>query len=174
MRIGWATKLKKMCIKNSFIFPMIFTGILFLSSCSTTKNLPEGEALYIGQKKMQIDSLPKTQTGHIVWEEIEAVLSASPNNSLFGSATMRYWPPVGLWIYNRYVNAKTKLGKFIFDKLATKPVLISTINPDIRVKVANTLLHDYGYFTGTVSYALFPHAKNYSKRRCMNYLSDVS
>ncbi|KAA6343621.1 Outer membrane protein assembly factor BamA [termite gut metagenome] len=152
-----------MCIKNSFIFPSVFIGILLLSSCSTTKNLPEGEALYIGQKKTQTESLSKTQTGHIALEEIEAVLSAAPNNSLFGSSTMRYWPPVGLWIYNRYVNSKTKLGRFIFDKLATKPVFISTINPDIRVKVANNLLHDYGYFNGTVGYELFPHAKNPKK-----------
>ncbi|KAA6339556.1 Outer membrane protein assembly factor BamA [termite gut metagenome] len=152
-----------MCIKNSFIFLIVFTGILVLSACSTTKNLPEGEALYTGQKKMQTENLLKTQTGHIAWEEIEAVLSAAPNNSLFGSATVRYWPPVGLWIYNRYVNSKTKLGRYLFDKLAAKPVFISTINPDIRVKVANNLLHDYGYFNGTVGYELLSYAKNPKK-----------
>jgi outer membrane protein assembly factor BamA len=161
-----------MRIKKILVFPVFFTGILLVSSCSTTKNLPEGEALYIGQKKMKIENLSKTQTGHLALEEIKAVLSASPNNSLLGSSTMRYGPPVGLWIYNRYVNSKTKVGKFIFDKLAAKPVFISTINPNIRVKVANNLLHDYGYFNGTVGYELFPRAKDPKKVK-LQYLINM-
>ena len=34
----------------------------------------------------------------------------------------------------------------------TEPVLLSTVNPDTRVKVASNLLHDYGYFNGNVTY----------------------
>lgn len=41
----------------------------------------------------------------------------------------------------------------MFNRLAANPpVFISTVNPEVRIKVATNLLRDYGYFNGKVTY----------------------
>jgi hypothetical protein len=87
-------------------------------------------------------------------EEVEAALAMPPNNSLLGSTRVRIPLPAGLWIYNQFAGAKGGWEKWVFNKFAAQPVLISTVNPSIRAKIATNLLHDYGYFQGTVGYEL--------------------
>lgn len=85
-------------------------------------------------------------------EEVEAVLAYPPNNAIFGSSSMS-WPwKIGLWLHNGLYDAKGKLGKWIYQKFATDPVLISQVSPEMRAKVATNTLHNYGYFHGKVSY----------------------
>lgn len=56
-------------------------GVAFLSACSTTKHLPEGEILYTGQKPMIVENRSTTPVGETAMEEIEAALATAPNNS---------------------------------------------------------------------------------------------
>ena len=135
------------------------------ASCSTTKNLSEGQVLYTGQKKMQIENEAQTKTAEEAMSEVSAALAKAPNNSLFGSSTMRHPFASGLWIYNSFVNSTGGLGKLIFKKFAAKPVYISTVNPELRSKVATNLLHDYGFFNGTVDYEILPDKKNEKKAK---------
>lgn len=66
------------------------------------------------------------------------------------------WPiPIGLWVYNAFGQKEKGLSQWIFNKFGANPVLLSSVNPDIRVKAANNLLRDYGYFNGRVSYKTF-------------------
>ena len=65
-----------------------FIILLFVAwlvcACSVTKNLPEGEVLYIGQKPLQIqgdDSL--NVVGAVALEEVRAALATAPNNAFF-------------------------------------------------------------------------------------------
>ena len=117
---------------------------LFLLSCSTTKNLPEGAILYTGISKMEIQQPDNSEAGRSTVEEVEAALAYPPNNAFMGSSSVRVPFPFGLWVYNAFVNKEGKLSRWIFNKLAAKPVLISTVNPDVRVKVARNLLNEYG------------------------------
>ena len=103
----------------------ILLSVLLLSSCSTTKNLPEGAVLYTGIKKIEVKNEDKTKPGEAALEEVEAALAYPPNNALLGSSSIRVPFPFGLWVYNAFVNKKGKVGKWIFNKLASKPVLIT-------------------------------------------------
>ena len=49
---------------------------------------------------------------------------------------------------------KKGVGHWIFNKLGSTPVYLSTVNPETRVKVATNLLHDYGFFNGAVTYSV--------------------
>lgn len=142
--------------KHNIQLLLLFPLLLVAAACSTTKNLPEDETLYVGVKKMEVINEDKTPTGIQAKEEVEAALSYPPNNAIFGSNSIRWPLPIGLWIYNDFVKYQNKkgLGHWIFDKLAATPVYISTVNPETRVKVARNLLHDFGFFNGTVSYAV--------------------
>jgi outer membrane protein assembly factor BamA len=87
-------------------------------------------------------------------------LSVPPNNAFLGSAKVRIPVPVGLWVYNSTVNKKGKVNKWFLKWLGSKPVLISTVNPDVRIKIAQNILRNYGYFSGNVSYSIIPDKKD--------------
>lgn len=147
-------------------------GILLMTSCSTTKHLPEGEILYTGQKPMIVLNRSTSPVGEITLEEVEAALATAPNNSFLGSSTMRTPFPIGLWFYNGFQQYERGFGRFLFNKFAAKPVLMSAVNPDIRVKAAHNLLRDYGYFNGRVSYQTFTDPKDSLKQK-LQYTVDI-
>ena len=202
---------------------------IWLASCSTTKNLPEGETLYTGidnisylDKGGKAKNIHRDSTGVIravadaaekvddilkgnirnigstqteaadsalskeeraarrakriadeaafetATTEVEAVLQYAPNNSLFGSSYHRTPFPTGLWAYNAYTGKTSSFGKWMYKTFAGEPVLISTVNPDTRAKVATNTLHNYGYFQGKVSYDIHKKSDN-SKKAKINY-----
>ncbi|MDL2265357.1 BamA/TamA family outer membrane protein [Parabacteroides sp. OttesenSCG-928-G21] len=152
-------------IQAGTLIRLISVLLLVLSGCSTTKNLPEGETLYTGIKKLEIVDPDRSKEGDAALQEVEGALSYPPNNSLFGSSTTRIPFPVGLWIYNGFQKYNKGIGKWIFDKFAAKPVLISTVNPDVRTSVANNMLREYGYFDGHVSHEVIPDTKDSLKAK---------
>ena len=135
------------------------------AGCSTTKNLPEGEVLYEGIKRVTIAEQDPSDDGENTVSEINAALAYPPNNALLGSSSIRIPLPVGLWVYNAFVNKKGKIGQWIFKKFAAKPVLISTVNPEVRVKVAQNLLREYGYFQGSTGFEILRDEKNPRKAK---------
>lgn len=145
---------------------------LWLAACSTTKHLPEGEVLYTGQKPMIVQNRSETPVGVVALEEVEAALAKAPNNSLLGSSTLRTPFPIGLWFYSGFHKYEKGLGRWIFNKFAADPVLMSAVNPGIRQKAASNLLRDYGYFNGTVTYQTFPDPKDSLKAK-LRYTVDM-
>ena len=148
------TRIKKRRIHTDLLLLTAF--LCLLAGCSTTKNLPEGETLYVGVKNINVINEDKTPAGVQTLEEVEAALSYPPNNAILGSNSLRFPIPFGLWIYNDFVKYQEKkgVGHWIFNKLGSTPVYISTVNPETRVKVATNLLRDYGFFNGSVSYSV--------------------
>lgn len=136
-----------------FLFGMVcLLGSMF-SACSTTKNLPEGEYLYTGVKSIRVQEKDKEilRQADEALTEAKAAISVPPNNALFGSSTLRRPLPVGLWIHNSFSKYEKGLGKWIFRHFAADPVLLSSVNPEVRAKAATYLLHDYGFFRGQVT-----------------------
>ncbi|MDL2244508.1 hypothetical protein LJC54_03280, partial [Parabacteroides sp. OttesenSCG-928-J18] len=152
---------------------LLAVGAGFVSSCSVTKHLPEGELLYTGIKKMEVADPDPTREGDAAMQEVEGALAYAPNNALFGSSTTRIPIPFGLWIYNGFKKYKGGVGKWIFDKFAAKPVLINTVNPDVRVAVARNMLHENGYFDGHVAYEILPDKKD-SLQAKINYSVEMN
>ena len=154
---------------------MFWVGLLciLLSACSTTRNLPEGETLYTGIDKLEVVNEDKTLAGVTALTEVEAALAYAPNNAILGSSSLRWPVPFGLWVYNAFEQYQDKkgVGRWIFDHLGKSPVLMSSVNGETRAKVATNLLHDYGYFNGTVSYQEVPQ-KN-PKEVKVNYIIDM-
>ena len=142
--------------------------LFLLAACSTTKNLPEGEILYTGIKQIEVAQPDESKEGEEALAEINAALAYPPNNALLGSSSIRLPFPFGLWMYNAFVNKKGKIGKWIFKKLAAKPVFISTVNPEVRTQIAYNLLREYGYFSGSATFDTVPDPKDPKKTK-LNY-----
>ncbi len=121
---------------------------------------------------MIVENRSVTPVGVTAMEELEAALAKAPNNSLLGSSEYRIPFPFGLWVYNGFSKYKKGFGKWIFNRFAATPVFMSTVNPDIRQKVATNILHDYGYFNGTVSYQTFVNPKDSLKAK-LQYTVDM-
>lgn len=227
-----ATDIKDGCdMKNIWHnqWSMILMFFCWFTSCSTTKNLPEGETLYAGIKDITfgkqdqnhvdektkgvitaladayetVDSLltgskeiQKKEISKVMEQQLtqkqldsldqerklieaaydrarteaEAALAYAPNNSLMGSSKWRHPFALRLWIYNAFVGARTKLGHWIFNQFAATPVLISTVNPEVRTKVAQNVLRNNGFFNARVGYELVPLKKK--RQAKINYAID--
>ncbi|WP_277466427.1 BamA/TamA family outer membrane protein [Parabacteroides sp. PF5-6] len=145
-----------------YLFVCLF---LLFTSCSTTRHLPEGEILYTGIEKIVVADPNKSPESNAAMQEVEAALDYAPNNALFGSSTTRFPLPVGLWIYSGFQKYKSGIGKWIFEKFAAQPVLLTTVNPDVRVAVAHNVLRENGYFNGQSSYEIIPDKKDSLKAK---------
>ena len=123
-------------------------SVVLFSACSVTKHLPEGEILYTGGKTVVVNK-SSTRVGETALTEINAALAKTPSTTLLGG----FLPiPFKMWMYNDFVKYKKGFGKWMFNRFAANPpVFISTVNPEVRVKVATNLLRDYGYFNGKVT-----------------------
>ena len=130
-------------------------GIMLFSGCSVTKHLPEDEILYSGNKTV-IQNKSNTSVGQTALTEIEAALDKAPSTKIL------FLPiPFKMWMYNDFVKYKKGFGKWMFNRFAANPpVFISTVNPEVRIKVATNLLHDYGYFNGKVTYETLADKKD--------------
>lgn len=138
---------------DAYIFVLL--GMLAgLSSCSTTKHLPEGETLYLGLKNITIQNEDETKAGQTALDEVMGAISIAPNNAIMTYPNVRFPIPFGLWMYNRFERYEKGFGRWIFKHLAADPVLLSEVNPDTRAKVAGNLLRDYGFFDGHVTWKI--------------------
>ena len=128
-----------------------------LAGCSTTSNLPEDEYLYTGIKEIKVEGKTGSLAEQTVLEEVEGALAYAPNNSLFGSSTMRTPLPIGLWVYNSMGGKEHKgLKKWFFNVFGATPRTVSMAAPLTRTKVAQNVLQNYGYFQGKIDYRLIP------------------
>ena len=142
-------------------------ALLLLCACSTTKHIPEGEKLYTGLEKTEVtgDTKSLSASGKSALSDAESALSFPPNNSLFGSSSVRIPFPMGLWIYNGFYNKEKRFGKWIFNKLGSTPKLISTAAPETRSQIARNILRDNGFFNAKVDYDVIDKRNRKAKIR---------
>lgn len=134
---------RRMKNSNQFIAFVLLLG-LFIASCSTTKNLKEGESLYVdGHVDIESDTIPKEQK-KILATHLEQVLMPKPNKSLFG------------WRYKLAFNnmAGDSVGRnFIkkqLKKMGEEPVLLSDVNREYNENLLRNRLENIGFFNAEV------------------------
>lgn len=127
---------------------------LVLAGCSTTKRLGKDDILYTGLKGVKITTPDNMKFPREVESSLTEAVSVKPNNSLLGSPSIRYPFPLGLWVYNNWPNPPKGIKHWIYEKLATAPVLVSDVRPEVRVHMLDQILDNNGYFSGTSSFEL--------------------
>lgn len=105
-------------------------------------------------KPIQYDNFTSSPYAYDVQAEVEAALACSPNGAFFGSPYHRTPIPYGLWVWNAFSNSKSRVGKWLASSIGHAPVLVSDVNPELRISVAETVLRNNGYFQGKVNYQL--------------------
>nr|WP_251622979.1 BamA/TamA family outer membrane protein [Odoribacter lunatus] len=145
---------------------------MLLASCSTTKKLADGETLYTGVKKIEITAPKRLRLESRQKNAVTAPLSYPPNNPLISP----YWRtpfPVGLWVYNWDIKKEKGLKWWLYRRLAKKPVLIADVQPELRLKMVENNLKDYGFFGIGKEYAVHPRKRNPRKAK-ISYRIELS
>ena len=150
-------KRNKTHINTLTVLLAVLTALSVSMACSTTSNLPEGEILYTGIDRININDKETVDEAAEAFalEEVNAALAFAPNNSFMGSSSVRLPLPIGLWVYNGLLDNHEKgLSKWLFNNFSSTPVTLESVAPETRVKVATNTLQNYGYFQGKVDYRL--------------------
>lgn len=127
--------------------------LLILVGCSTTRRVPSDEVLYTGLQGVTYNpdgdggkGLPEGMT-----DGIKQAVNVKANKYTF---TPKLRIPVGLWVYNN-INPDSKgLKGWIYRKLASEPILVSDVRPEVRTKMIDEILDNNGYFRGYADYTL--------------------
>ena len=135
---------------------LILCAAFLMAACSTTKNIPDDDQLFVGLSKIEYENYEKSDNLETAKEEVEAALATAPNGALFGSSYYRTPFPYGLWVWNAFSGKDDKFSRWMTDAFGKKPVLMSWVNPELRASVAQSLLRNYGYFQAKVNHTVIP------------------
>ena len=135
--------------------------LMAISSCSTTKRIPEGEILYTGLKGLEVTDADFPEP---VEDALHSAVDVAPTKKTL-------WVlPLGLWVWNNCsVNDSTGgIKKWFYNKFAKEPVLVSDVRPALRVQMLDKILDNNGYFRGHATYELV-HPKGNEKKAGIRY-----
>ena len=149
---------------NSIFRACLVITSLFFIACSTTKNIPDDDQLFVGLTKIDYQDYEPGRHFDTTQEEIEAALATAPNGALFGSSYYRSPFCYGLWIWNYTYGSHGKFKQWLNRSFGDAPVLMSQVNPALRASVAKSVLHKNGYLHGTVDFHEVPQ-KNPKKMK---------
>ena len=132
-----------------------------LASCISTKNVPDGDQLFVGLTKISYDDDGKYEDNdkrHLddVKAEVEVALATAPNGAILGSSYYRSPFSWRLWVHNKYSSKDTKFARWMTKSFGKPPVLMSKVNPALRASVAQSVLKNNGYFRSAVTYEPVP------------------
>lgn len=117
--------------------------IPFLFACSSTKNLPPGDALYTGAKITFKESEISNKKKKRLRKQLSSLTRPVPNQKILGI-------PFKLNVHNAFAKAKKGPGKWIRERFGQPPVLLSSLNLNTNVQVLNSYLVNKGYFNAKV------------------------
>lgn len=155
---------EKVFLRRECLFLFFVFYFLLLFSCSTTRKLTDDEMLYLGVKKMKIEVPEGVKLESAQKSAISTPLSYPPNNSLY-TPYIRSPFPVGLWVYNWNIKKEKGFKYWLYRKLVKKPVLIATVQPELRLKMVDNNLRDFGFFGVESGYEVLPKKRNPKKAK---------
>ena len=136
-------------LHSSIKLLIILCIAIFVSGCTATKFLKEGEAFYTGSKINFETQGRRVGRKKVLEKELQELITPKPNSTVLG---MR--PAV--WFYYVAGTPKKKKGlkHFIKNKLGQPPVLMKDVTPERTAKVLGGQLFNEGYFKSSVSSAV--------------------
>ena len=125
--------------KNHLIALIIM--VLFTTSCSNTKYLPDGELLYVGAKVKVVDTAISRSERKDLKANLEDLVRPKPNKKFLGLRPK-------LFFYNLAGDVKKEKGfrYWLKYKVGEAPVLFSQVDLEYNKKVLQNYSENRGYF----------------------------
>lgn len=127
------------------IILLFISGLFVLASCSITRTVPAGDALYSGSVvKAEGNNLSRKQK-KAMEEELGSLVRPLPNRKILGI-------PFKLMMYNLAGDTvkQKSIGGWIRRKFGEPPVLLSSVSTDRNSQVLQSTLENEGYFQAVV------------------------
>ncbi|MES1214942.1 MAG: BamA/TamA family outer membrane protein [Bacteroidota bacterium] len=124
----------------------IFFSFAAFFSCSPSRYLPQGDALYTGPHVKISDDELRNKEKKNLRKELETLTRPKPNKSVLGIRFKLFFYALG-----GKPGTKNAIGKWIQNKLGEPPVLLSDVNVDYNSKVLLSTLQNRGFFHAAVS-----------------------
>jgi outer membrane protein insertion porin family len=130
--------------KHQHILLLIAACVMVSISCNTTKNIPEGDALFTGSKVKVEGPEMSSKRKKELRTELQSLTRPKPNARILGV-------PFKLWIWNLAGNPKKKNSPAgLLKKFGEAPVLLSDVRIDRNALVLQNNLENTGYFKAVV------------------------
>ncbi|MBC7884308.1 MAG: BamA/TamA family outer membrane protein [Saprospiraceae bacterium] len=110
---------------------------LFFIGCSSTKNIPENDALYTGSSVEIVQTDVSNKQKKAIKRNIKQIMNPKPNSKILGM-------PFKLWMYN--LGSEKGLGGWIRRKFGEEPVLFSRVNVKNTEELLDNYLENRGFF----------------------------
>src|SRR5690606_28688780 len=126
---------------------LIFIATIWMTGCSNTKFVPQGDFLYTGASvRILSDSLSKKEKSNLS-ATFEEQLTPKPNKSFFGLRPK-------LYIYNTTGEPKKDKGfkYWLKNKVGEKPVYLSNVDLPFNLELLENIGENLGYFDISASY----------------------
>lgn len=137
-------------LPNTFRAPIAYLHwlalplLLLLGSCSVTKTVPEGDALFTGFTVKVNGENDSSNRQTEMETELSQTVRPEPNASILGLRPK-------LAIYNAFYTEKEKgLSHWIMTKLGEPPILLSELDTGSISSVMSSRLHNRGYFNNSI------------------------
>ena len=153
-------------------FLALVSTVLIICSCSTTKRLEDDEILYTGVTDIVFNAPANEKIISSVDDQILDAVNVKPNGSII-SPYLRSPFQLGLWVYNWGDTTMTGFKRWIYNRLAKQPVLISDVKPEMRIEMINDILNNNGYFGSKAHYEL-RYNKRDAKQARIHYNIDLT
>ena len=153
-------------------FLALVSTMLIICSCSTTKRLEDDEILYTGVTDIVFNAPANEKIISSVDDQILDAVNVKPNGSII-SPYLRSPLQLGLWVYNWGDTTMTGFKRWIYNRLAKQPVLISDVKPEMRIEMINDILNNNGYFGSKAHYEL-RYNKRDAKQARIHYNIDLT
>ena len=153
-------------------FLALVSTVLIICSCSTTKRLEDDEILYTGVTDIVFNAPANEKIISSVDDQILDAVNVKPNGSII-SPYLRSPLQLGLWVYNWGDTTMTGFKRWIYNRLAKQPVLISDVKPEMRIEMINDILNNNGYFGSKAHYEL-RYNKRDAKQARIHYNIDLT
>ena len=130
---------------TKFNYLYILIVVVFISACSTTKDLPPGQKLYTGAQVKFTDKDLKKSDAKALSGELEGLTRPKPNSNILG---LRY----KLYIYQKTRTNKRKgLRHYLNTHLGEPPVLVSSVDLVKNSTILQNRLQNESYFLAQVN-----------------------
>ena len=153
-------------------FLALVSTMLIICGCSTTKRLEDDEILYTGVTDIVFNAPANEKIISSVDDQILDAVNVKPNGSII-SPYFRSPLQLGLWVYNWGDTTMTGFKRWIYNRLAKQPVLISGVKPEMRIEMINDILNNNGYFGSKAHYEL-RYNKRDAKQARIHYNIDLT
>lgn len=122
---------------NCILYGLAALLVLSAASCSTTKTVPEFDALYTGAEVKIIQTEVSSKQKKAIRSTLKDITRPQPNSKILGM-------PFKLWIYN--LGGEKGIGKWLRRKYGEAPVLLSELSVDRNIEIIDNYMENRGFF----------------------------